>query len=80
METREYFMPVKIDGKEYLRTAEAAEYADVTSDTIALWCRQGRVECMKTNTGRWLIGRSALELLLQGKDQSHQKGRNAYST
>ncbi len=68
-ETREWFMPVKIDGTEYLRTAEAAEYAGVTADTIALWCRQGRVECMKTSTGRWLVARSMLELFLHGSDQ-----------
>ena len=63
-------MPVTIDGEEYFRTSEAAEHADVTTATIALWCRKKRIECRKRGTGRWLIRRSSLEEFMRGRRQT----------
>ena len=49
------YMAVKMDGKRYLKTAEAAQTADVNVQTIRRWIERGHVTARQMSTGRWLV-------------------------
>ena len=72
-------MPIIINGEEFLRSKEAAEIAGRQVDTIALWCRQGKIECIKDGSDRWLIKQSSLEAFLfypRGQKENDIKNNN----
>ena len=60
-------MPVTIDGEEYLTTAEAAEKADKSAQTIVRWIGLRFINAHKDGSGRWLIKTSSVMDYLLGK-------------
>jgi excisionase family DNA binding protein len=59
-------MPILIEGVEYLKASEAAELAGRKTDTVAKWCREKKIECIKDGSGRWLVKRSSLNDYIRG--------------
>jgi|GEM_PF-1760673 len=58
---------IEIEGKAYIPSKDAAQRAGCTVDTIALWCREGDIQCFKRGGKRWLIEVASLEAYLSGK-------------
>jgi excisionase family DNA binding protein len=54
-----------------LDTADIAKFFGVTEDTVALWCRSGRLPAFKLG-GRWRMRQSDLQKII--KQKIHWKG------
>jgi excisionase family DNA binding protein len=53
-----------------LTTGEAAKLASVSRWTIRRWCQDGKLSCVVTPTGQYLVHRAPLIEALELEDQS----------
>ena len=56
---------------DFIRSAEAARIARVSTDTVSRWCRDGKVNGYRDGSKRWMVNKDSLEQYLRssGDDQ-----------
>ncbi len=64
--------------KRYLTVAHAAEYADLSPDSIRSLLSSGKLTALRPVPGRVLIDRRELDALLQASTKRPRRGRGVY--
>ena len=64
--------------KRYLTVQHAAEYADLSADTIRSLLSSGKLTGLRPVPGRVLVDRRELDSLLQGSTKRPRRGRGSY--
>jgi excisionase family DNA binding protein len=62
----------RTDGADFILTSEAARILDVSSETVRLWSRTGKLRVLTTTGGVRLFDRQACEELAATRHEARQ--------
>ena len=69
-----HLRPFTIDGKRYLTTTDAAQYAGLAMETISVLVRQGRILGRRYKSRQWAVDEQSLKSFVANrKARGHRK-------